>query len=155
MEARGFFSFTAGFPKAYILFSHTVFLIMPKGQIELKDPMSTAELRQLYRQNPTPELARALWEIARLKKRMEQFTDEYIKLMAMWPPNTGGRPVLLEMLKASMLAETREAWPRPREKEKPLDFRKGTQFADLDDEHPEDRWLMAQWIKKHGQPPDA
>lgn len=137
-----------------ILFAHTVFLTMPKRPLQFKDPLSAAELRQLYRQNPTPELARALWEIARLKHRMEQFTDEYIKLMAMWPPNTGGRPILLETLKAAMLAETREAWPRPSKKEKPLDFTKGTIFEDLDDEHPEDRWLMAQWIRDHGKAPE-
>lgn len=137
-----------------ILFGHTVFSTMPKRPLQLKDPLPAAELRQLYRQNPTPELARALWEIARLKHRMEQFTEEYIKLMAMWPPNTGGRPVLLETLKAEMLAETREAWPRPRKKEKLLDFTKGTIFEDLDDEHPEDRWLMTQWIRAHGKAPE-
>ncbi|MRT30913.1 hypothetical protein [Herbaspirillum sp. CAH-3] len=119
----------------------------------LKPPLSSQELRQLYRQNPTPELARALWEIARLKFRMEQFTDDYIKVMAMWPRVVEERPVMLEMLKASMLVETREAWPRPREKEKPLDFTKGTIFEDLDDEHPEDRALMAEWIRRHGKPP--
>lgn len=127
---------------------------MPKRPIHLKDPLSAAELRQLYRQNPTPELARALWEIARLKHRMEQFTEQYIKLMAMWPPNTGGRPVLLETLKADMLTETREAWPRPREKEKSLDFTKGTIFEDLDDEHPEDRWLRRQWERRTGSDPE-
>lgn len=127
-------------------------LKIPKSKT-LKPPLSSQELRQLYRQNPTPELARALWDIARLKHRMEQFTAEYIKLMRMWRPNSGGRPVLLEMLKASMLAEVGEAWLRPREQEKPLDFTKGTIFEDLGDEHPEDRWLMAEWQRKHGKPP--
>ncbi|MGC8011132.1 hypothetical protein, partial [Salmonella enterica] len=80
-------------------------------------------------------------------------TDDYIKVMAMWPRGVEERPVMLEMLKAAMLVETREAWPRPREQEKPLDFTKGTIFEDLDDEHPEDRALMAEWIRKHGRPP--
>ncbi|BEV15162.1 hypothetical protein HBDW_19500 [Herbaspirillum sp. DW155] len=126
---------------------------MPKRPIQLKDPMSTAELRQLYRDNPTPELARALWEIARLKRRLEYFTDEYTKVMAMWPRGED-RPLLLEMLKSEMLTENREAWPRPREKEGPLDFAKGTIFEDLDDEHPEDRALMAEWIRQHGRKPE-
>ncbi len=57
------------------------------------------------------------------------------------------------MLKSDMLIETWEAWPRPRQQEKPLDFRKDDTFADLDDVHPEDRALMAEWIRKHGKPP--
>ncbi len=47
---------------------------MPKRPIQLKNPLSTAELRQLYRNNPTPELAQALWEIACLKDRVEYFS---------------------------------------------------------------------------------
>ncbi|MGS0014405.1 hypothetical protein ACUOIJ_24215, partial [Escherichia coli] len=73
---------------------------MPKSK-DLKPPLSSQELRELYRQNPTPELARALWEIARLKFRLEQFTDDYIKVMAMWPRGVEERPVMLETLKAA------------------------------------------------------
>jgi hypothetical protein len=119
----------------------------------LKPPLSSQELRQLYLQNPTPEHARTLWEVARMKAMIERFSEDYIKLIRMWPPGGEGRPLLLEMLKSDMLTEVREAWPRPRQQEKPLDFRKDGKFADLDDEHPEDRELMAQWIRKHGRPP--
>lgn len=139
------------FPACYTVFLSSI--SMPKSK-NLKPPLSSQELRELYRQNPTPELARALWEVARLKAAIERFSEDYIKVMAMWPRGGEERPVLLEMLKASMLTETREAWPRPREEEKPLDFTKGTIFEDLDDEHPEDRALMAEWIKRHGKPPE-
>lgn len=127
---------------------------MPRTKKSLQPPLSSQELRQLYLQNPTPELARALWEVARLKSVIERFSEDYIKVLAMWPRGGEERPVMLEMLKASMLTETREAWPRPRQQEKPLDFTKGTIFEDLDDEHPEDRALMAEWIKRHGKPPE-
>lgn len=66
---------------------------MPKTK-HLRPPLSSQELRQLYLQKPTPELARALWEIARLKKRIEQFSEDYIKLVAMWPLGGEGRPLL-------------------------------------------------------------
>lgn len=122
---------------------------MPKTK-HLRPPLSSQELRQLYLQKPTPELARALWEVARLKKRIEQFSEDYIKLVAMWPRGGEERPMLLEMLKHELLTETREAWPRPRPREKPLDFSKGTIFEDLDDVHPEDRWLRRQWEQHPG-----
>ncbi len=48
------------------------------------------------------------------------------------------------MLKSDMLIEAREAWPHPRDSEKPLNFGNDPKFADLDDEHPEDRWLQRQ-----------
>ncbi|QNB08319.1 hypothetical protein G5S34_17210 [Herbaspirillum frisingense] len=126
---------------------------MPRTKKNLQPPLSSQELRQLYLQNPTPEHARTLWEVARLKAVLERFSEDYIKLIRMWPPGGEGRPLLLEMLKSDMLNEVREAWPRPRQQEKPLDFRKDDTFADLDDEHPEDRALMAEWIRKHGKPP--
>jgi hypothetical protein len=108
---------------------------MPKTN-PLKPPLSSQELRQLYLRNPTPEHARTLWEVARMKAVIERFSEDYIKLMRMWPSGGEGKPLLLEMLKSHMLTEVREAWPRPRQQEKPLDFRKDGKFADLDDEHP-------------------
>lgn len=118
----------------------------------LKLPLTAPELRQLYHQNPTPELARALWEIARLKRQIELFSEQYVQLVAMWPPDTGGRPVLLETLKSQMLTEVREAWPPSRREAAMPDFTKGTIFEDLDDEHPEDRWLEAQLVRMGKKP---
>jgi len=86
-----------------------------------------------------------------MKAVIERLSEDYIKLIRMWPPGGEGRPLLLEMLRSDMLTEVREAWPRPREQEKPLDFRKDGKFADLDDEHPEDRWLQRQWEQRTGR----
>ena len=118
---------------------------MPARNVTLKPPMTTPELRELYRQNPTPELARALWEVARLKHQIDLFSREYGRLVGMWPRDAGGRPVLLETLKSSMLVEVRETWSAPRHPDKPVNFTAGTKFADLDDEHPEDAYLRRHW----------
>ncbi len=126
---------------------------MPKRNVNLKPPLTTPELRELYRRNPTPELARALWEVARLKHQIDLFSQEYVRLVGMWPRDAGGRPVLLETLKSRMLVEVREAWPAPRHPDRPpVNFTAGTKFADLDDDHPEDLYLIRQWERKHGRP---
>ncbi|WP_079218950.1 hypothetical protein [Herbaspirillum robiniae] len=118
---------------------------------KLKPPLSRRQLKILYGQNPTPELARTLWEVERLKSRLEYFAARYLELMAMWPRDSGGRPVLLEILKSEMNKEVREEWPEPARELSPVNFVKGTIFEDiLADEHPLDRALIADWERQNG-----
>lgn len=90
---------------------------MPESKLPPRylPPLTTPELKALFRQNPTPELKRVLWEMWRMKQGMVTIKNDYLALTKMWPPNSGGRPVLLETLKSRILHEVNESWPQPKE----------------------------------------
>jgi hypothetical protein len=86
----------------------------PSASQSERPPLSKSEMKLLYRHNPTPELARVLWEVDRMRRRLEFISKQYIELMRLWPRCGDGRPVLLEALKRDILHEVNESWPEPR-----------------------------------------
>lgn len=115
----------------------------------LSPPLTSTELRELYLKNPTPELQRALWELWRVKCRVRHFYTSYLELLKEWPRNSGGMPALGQVLKSDMRVEVDEEWAHRQSMGKrqfvPTKLPKDHMFADLEDEHPEDREIARRW----------
>lgn len=87
-----------------------------------------------------------MWE------RMAYFSKQYLALKTMWLRNSGGGPILLEVLKSVLLHEANESWSGPREREAPAPgLPKGHMFAKVGDDHSEGLYLIRKWARIHGR----
>jgi hypothetical protein len=72
-------------------------------------PLSSAELRELWEHNKSPQMRIALWEIRRLKFFITQRYWDVKHAEYLYFPNSPGT---LAWIKSELKEEVKEAWPR-------------------------------------------
>jgi hypothetical protein len=84
-----------------MLYIHTVYLTIMKD----RETITYERLRELSRNNPTPETLELLWEIHRLQKQMREYLQfvEYVRRM--WATDIGGTLVGIEAKRYELLKE--------------------------------------------------
>jgi hypothetical protein len=74
-------------------------------------PLTSAELAELYRKNPSPELRAALWEIKRLKEFISRRFSDVNQIDYLYFQNSRGA---LGEIKQVFYQEVKEAWQKPK-----------------------------------------